>query len=111
MKPGIKEHIGETIALIVTSILAVVLLGFGSVMAWQAVSGANEVDQTLSRSFDMLLLAFVAVWRTNFAGGSTVVNTEQANVSSGSGNPSPANVERMSVMNTQTQPPTEEPAR
>jgi hypothetical protein len=102
VKPGIKEHIGEWIALIVTLILAGVLLGFGSVMAWQVIQ-ASTVDTTLSRSFDMLLLAFVAVWRTNFGGGDTNVTADQANVTGGAGAPTAANVERQTVI-TETQP-------
>lgn len=100
MKPSIKENISEWIALIVTVVISIVFVDFAALMTYTAVTG-KPVDREISGNFNALLVAFVAVWKTNFA-GSTTVNTEQANVSAGTGSPSPANVERMTVTNTET---------
>lgn len=96
MKPP-RQGMGEIIALLVTVALVVVMAGDFAVLATLALRGPTpELVSALKDVFRDLILVFATAWRTNF-GGSTTVNTEQANVSSGGGAPSPANVETMHV--------------
>lgn len=99
---NIKEHIGECIALIVTAVLGVVFIDFALLMTYMAIMN-QTVDREISIHFGALLVAFVAVWKTNFS-GNTSVTADTANVSAGTGSPSPANVEKMTVTNTTTTP-------